>query len=365
MSGPLVLYVHDLRGSGVVTNAIALAKRMGRERETILVAGHDVGLNRDVDVAPATLVVLASAGDPDKRQDDVRRLRAFLRQKRAAVAASMGNLGHKTFSRATFGLKLKIVYRISNEIGREGRHYRNLKRWLRNKILLATADKVVLVGHALAKNPMFARALARGRAIYIPNGIDLEAANRQLQEASSGPEKRKRPDEATILFIGRIHPQKNLPCLIEAFALANQQKSMRLVLVGGGKQKKVDRLAELAADLGVADRVEFAGETKNVFAKLKEADLFVLVSKWEGSSTALLEAMAAGVPIVASQQAGDAAHVLDGGRYGALVDGDDCPAIARAILQQLGEARVLPGKRAEDFDLRRTHDAYAAMFAAL
>lgn len=362
MPGPLVLYVHDLRGSGVVTNAIALARRMGRERETILVAGYGKGLNRDVDVSPASLAILSDAEAGDSRWEEAKRLRSFLRKRGASVAASMGNLGHRTFRVATTGLALKKVYRISNEVARPGKPYRNFKRWFQKKLLLATADRVVLVGHVLASLPIFARALATGRAIYIPNGIDLENAQRQLRNAG---EVERHPDEPRIVSIGRIHPQKNLAQLIHAFALANRQIPMRLVLVGGGKPKRIDELVNLSSDLGVSDRVEFAGETKQVFARLKSADLFALVSLWEGSSTALLEALAAQVPVIASRQAGDAAHVLDDGRYGVLVDANDSEDIARGILRQVGESPVLPGRRAEQFDLRQTHDAYAAMFAAL
>jgi glycosyltransferase involved in cell wall biosynthesis len=74
--------------------------------------------------------------------------------------------------------------------------------------------------------------------------------------------------------------------------------------------------------------------------------VFVLPSRWEGSSVALLEAMAVGVPVIASRLAGDAAQVLDEGRYGLLVGGDDRTELARAILVQLSGYAVRPGDRA-------------------
>lgn len=102
----------------------------------------------------------------------------------------------------------------------------------------------------------------------------------------------------------------------------------------------------------------FAGETGNVFAWLKRADLFALASHWEGSSTALLEALAVGTPVVATRQAGDARFVLDEGKHGALADAGDPASIAAAIIAQLGPNPDTPGDRVEQYRLERTHQRY-------
>ncbi len=362
MSGPLVLYVHDLRGSGVVTNAIALAQRLGRDRETILVAGYGEGLNGKVDVSPARLVILSEAPTKLSRFAEARRLRALLRDTGATAAASMGNLGHRAFFLATLGMAVKKVYRISNEVGRPGSHLRNAIRTTWKRLFLASGDRVVLVGKVLADQGLFARAISDGRAVYIPNGIDLDRAHFQIAAAGERP---RAANGSLVVTIGRIHPQKNLACLIEGVARAVTAKPARLVIVGGGPKSQIERLRKHAAALGIGDRVEFPGETANVFTWLKQADLFALVSRWEGSSTALLEALAAEVPVVASLQAGDAAHVLGHGKFGALVDANDPQSIAEGISLQLGPDRILPDELAKQFDLRTTHDRYASLFADL
>ena len=76
---------------------------------------------------------------------------------------------------------------------------------------------------------------------------------------------------------------------------------------------------------------------------------------------ALLEALAVGVPVVASRTAGDAPHVLGEGAYGLLFDGSDAGALADAILTQTSEAAVRPGERARDFSIEATADAYARL----
>ena len=365
MTPPAILYVHDLRGSGVVTNAIALARRLGAERETLLVAGYDKGLHRAIDVAPARLVVLGGSEEPKRaRLAAGIELRRLVRDRKASLVMSMGNYGHKSVFVATSGLSVNAVYRISNEIGRPARGLRNVKRRSWHRLFLATAKRIVLVGRALAEQRLFKCAVAAGEAAYIPNGVDVDRAREQAAAPSphawfgdGGP--------PVVLTIGRIHPQKNLEGLIDAAALATQRTPLRLMIVGTGDPARVAWLEARAAALGIGGSVLFAGETDNVFAWLKRADVFALASLWEGSSTALLEALAVGVPVVAARQAGDARFVLDDGRYGALADADDPVSIAAAIVSQLGQDRVLPGDRVEAYRLSATHERYLEVLRGL
>ena len=365
MSRPAILYVHDLRGSGVVTNAIALARRLGAERETLLVAGYDKGLNRAIDVAPATLVVLGGADEPKRaRIAAAVKLRALVKDRKASLVMSMGNFGHSTVFFATRGLDVNSVYRISNEIGRPQAGLRNFRRRNWQRLLLATAKRIVLVGRALAELPLFKPAVAAGKAAYVANGVDVDRA-RELAEAPSPHPWFDDGGPPVVLTIGRIHPQKNLEGLVDAAALAMAVNPLRLMIVGSGDPTRVAALEARAAALGIGEALLFAGETDNVFAWLKRADLFALASHWEGSSTALLEALAVGVPVVATRQAGDARFVLDDGKYGALVDADDPTSIASAILQQLGKDRVLPGDRVEEYRLAATHQRYLDLLRGL
>ena len=365
MSAPAILYVHDLRGSGVVTNAIALARRLATERETILCAGYDKGLNRAIDVAPAKLVILCGEHEPARaRAAAADRLRRLIRSTGASVVMSMGNYGHRTVFRATWLSRVHAVYRISNEVGRAKAGWRkNMRRRRWHRILLWFGNRVVLVGKALAEQPLFASAIRRGRAVYIPNGIDIDRA--RAGATAPAPHPWLTDDgPPVVLTIGRIHPQKNLEGLIDGAALAMARRPLRLVIVGAGRPELLDALVARARDRGIGDAVLFPGETDNVFAWLSRARLFALTSHWEGSSTALLEAMALGVPIVASRQAGDAADVLDQGRYGVLVDADGPASIADGIVRQLTEP-LGPGERVEQYRLERTHRRYIEMLATL
>jgi glycosyltransferase involved in cell wall biosynthesis len=119
--------------------------------------------------------------------------------------------------------------------------------------------------------------------------------------------------------------------------------------LGGGTAVERLELIDHARRHGLSEDFLLAGETGNVFCWLARARTFVLASRWEGSSVALLEAMAVGTPVVASVLAGDAAQVLDAGRYGQLFDGISAEALARAIDWQLSDGAILPGPRVLEY----------------
>lgn len=360
MPRPIIIYVHDLRASGVVVAAVEFARWLGDRRETILCAGYDTGLFRGVDVHPAKLVTLAKRAGRNHRLDAALELRRLARSARPEAIVSMGNLGHRSVLWGLAGLAVRKVYLISNDVLRPKKAWKRLRTTLRQRWLIASAHRLVLVGRALLEAPRFRQAWERGRAVYIPNGVDVAKARRMAQAHSPHPwlEDRAVP---VVITVGRIARQKNQQALIEAAALAMNSVPLRLVIVGDGLAADVDRLKQRADELGIADRVLFAGVTDNVFAWLARSDLFALPSRWEGSSIALLEAMATGIPVLASTQAGDACYVLEDGAYGVLVDANSTSSIADGILRQLSPQWVLPGDRAEAFSLDRTHEAYAGL----
>jgi glycosyltransferase involved in cell wall biosynthesis len=358
--GPVWLYVHDFRASGVVRNAIAYARRIAHDRPVTLIAGHDAGFLREAahDGSFAT-VTLVDRVARLPRLSAAPRLRQWLSAQPPGVLMSCGNHGHVTAWLATRGLRhVRRIYRISTEVARSGR-LRNLWRTGWMKALIRDAERIVLVGSALERRLVFADALAAGRAIPIPNGIDVAAAREKA--AAPCPHRWLEDDIPVALAIGRLRPQKNLDLLIEAIGIARSAQRLRLIILGGGSGDERERLAGLADDAGLGDDFLLAVETANVFAWLSRAGVFILPSRWEGSSMALLEALAVGTPTVASRRAGDAVTVLGDGRHGILFDGESGQALAAAILRQIGAGAVLPGDRAADFDIARTADRYAAL----
>ena len=196
------------------------------------------------------------------------------------------------------------------------------------------------------------------RIVAVPNGV----------ETDHGPRSDHRlHDPACVLYVGRLHPQKGLDTLLHAFAALRRDLDRPVVLriVGDGPLR--DDLVGLAERLGIAAAVDFVGQRDDVRSYLDGADAFVLPSRAEGLSNALLEAMAAGVPPVVSDIPGNR-DVVDDGRAGLVVAVDDVAALAVALARVLADAalRAALGAGARR-TVERTYalDSVAARYTAL
>jgi len=131
-------------------------------------------------------------------------------------------------------------------------------------------------------------------------------------------------------MVARLHPQKDHDCLLRAIAaVVDELPTVRVLLVGDGALK--DQLVGRITTLGLGTQVKLLGERRDVAAILALSDLFVLSSRWEGMPNAILEAMAAGLPVLATRVDGTVDVVRDG-ETGVLVPPGDDRALAAALL---------------------------------
>lgn len=142
------------------------------------------------------------------------------------------------------------------------------------------------------------------------------------------------PPRPRVVFTGRLHPQKNLDVLLDAWPAVARATGAHLMLVGDGPER--GRLAEKADALGVGGSVHFLGAVDDPSGYLRAADAFVLPSVAEGMSNSLLEAMATGLPCLASAIGGNTDLVADG-RTGRLVPPDDPDAWISALVATLSD----------------------------
>jgi glycosyltransferase involved in cell wall biosynthesis len=197
------------------------------------------------------------------------------------------------------------------------------------------------------RGELLARGVPPDRILTLPNGVDLEV--HRPADASERLRLRRRlglaPDGFVGAFVGRLHPVKDVDTLLDATA---RVPGLRLAIVGDGPERA--RLEAKARRLDVDDRVSFRGQSSRAFDVLRAADMFLLSSHGEGMSNALLEAMACGLPCLASRSVGGAAELLDGGRGMLLADGD-AEAWAAAIERVAAQAdlRTALGRAASGF----------------
>ncbi len=240
-----------------------------------------------------------------------------------------------------------------------------LKRWE-----LSRADQVVCVSRAVADG------LARdygfdveGNGRVIENGVDAVGLDR-TQERAAAERMRVRarmgaaPGDFVWLFVGRLETQKGVDILLEGFARANA--GAWLWIVGDGSLRA--ELETRARALGVLERVRFEGAVADAAPFYWGADGFAIASRWEGLPLALLEAQAAGLPVVAAA-AGGVAEAIREGTSGLLVPREDPAALAAAMGRIAGEpelARRLGYEAArqarEEWSWERMVSAYEVLY---
>lgn len=165
----------------------------------------------------------------------------------------------------------------------------------------------------------------------------------------------------TILAVGRLHQQKNHTMLISAFAMAKQKlEDIKLIILGEGEEK--ENLVNYVESKGIQDSVDFLEFQNNPYPFYRSADLFVHTARWEGFGNVLVEAMACGMPIVATDCPGGPKEILDNGKYGDLIEIDDVQGLSEAMVHNLLHpdlSRIEAAKeRALDFSIERIAAKY-------
>lgn len=168
----------------------------------------------------------------------------------------------------------------------------------------------------------------------IANGIDmpmpLDATRRQALRAEMGA-----IDGRTLaLFVGRLAQQKNVDLLLDALATLPRDERPRVALAGHGPLRET--LEVRALSLGLVDDVRFLGERRDARELMQAADMLVLPSRDEGQSNVVLEAMAAGLAVLATRVGGNA-ELIEDGVSGVLFDCSDAAALRSALRRAAGD----------------------------
>ncbi len=170
----------------------------------------------------------------------------------------------------------------------------------------------------------------------------------------------------TLVSVGRLVEQKGFDVLLKAFARVRDGRDCRLIIVGDGPLRA--ELQALAEELGIGSLVDFVGLQDNPYKFVSRADLFVLSSRWEGLANVLIEALACGCPVVATDCNYGPSEILRGGAYGPLAPIDDPDALASCIVEALDSNvfmhhnKTTLKARALDFTVEHSVKQYMAFF---
>lgn len=243
----------------------------------------------------------------------------------------------------------------------------SLRQWLerrRLRRLFSRADGVIAVSRGVADDIAAITGIPMDRIQVIRNPNitpELEAmARAPTDHPWFGPN-----EPPVVMGMGGLRAQKDFSTLIMAFARVHRHLPCRLLILGQGRQH--DRLAQLAADLGLADAVALPGFDPNPYRYLARSKLFVLSSRWEGSPNVLTEALALGVPVVATDCRSGPAEITKGGILGRLVPVGDVAAMAQAMEQTLSNPLAADVLRAgvDEYRMEKSARGYLNAFGLL
>jgi glycosyltransferase involved in cell wall biosynthesis len=201
--------------------------------------------------------------------------------------------------------------------------------WLRRAILANTGFAAISTE---IERQWRALGVPERRIVPMKSGVDTDLFRPGPSTVEAGLPPRPR-----VIFTGRLHPQKNLPLLLEAWRHVAARSSAHLILLGPGNDRQP--LTELASSLGIAGRVQFLSAVDNPADYLRAADIFVLPSVAEGMSNSLLEAMATGLPCVVSGIGGNTDLIADG-ETGRLVSAATPEAWSMTLLELIADAAL-------------------------
>jgi glycosyltransferase involved in cell wall biosynthesis len=373
----LAVMMFDYVPSGVVRNALRIAgaaQQAGLRTEIWTAQGAgDMAREIPAGVEPRALGIGLGEGYALKaRKQSLAGVSAplarMLSELRPRIALSAGNHFHKAAARAVGELAPEVaprlIGRISNALPRFSWSPLKLHNSVRKRLAVRRCyqamDRLIAVSAEVSDDLQNKLHVPSSKITTIPNGIDIAEVERLGAEALAHPwfDEGQPP---VIVGAGRLVHQKGFDLLLRAFALARGHGPMRLLILGQGPEAA--RLQALADRLGVTADVQFAGFVPNPMPYIRRAAAFVLPSRWEGLSNALLEAMASGAPVIATRSTGTT-ELLGGGRFGALVDVGDVDALASSIRGTLANPPppVRSIGRARDFDLVSTLSAYVHLF---
>jgi glycosyltransferase involved in cell wall biosynthesis len=164
-------------------------------------------------------------------------------------------------------------------------------------------------------------------------------------------------DVPIVIAVGRLEPQKNFSLLIRAFDKVRRSERCRLVILGDGSERQM--LAELALSLGLEHEISMPGFLPNPHAYVARSALLVMSSDFESLSNVVIEAMAVGTPVIATDCPSGPSEALNNGRYGTLVPVGDADRLSAAILKVLAQ-RPQPVARdwLDQFTTRYSADRY-------
>lgn len=361
----IAVFAPSMKGGGMERVTLAVAKGIadrGHPVDLLLVSGEGPFMSQ----IPDNIHVVDFA--TSRALNTIPGLIRYLRENNPeAMLCAMEHIGiMAVIAKLLSFTRTKVFVVIHNTVSQSTRYLPPMKRRIlreTTRILMSRAKSVVGVSQGVVDDFEQHTGVPKDKLRVVFNPV----VTPQLKQAMGEPVEHKWLQEKSIpvvLAAGHLQHRKGFDVLIQAFYHVKSQKEARLIIIGEGDQRET--LTELIQKYELEDHVNLHGFVDNPYAYMKQADLFVLSSRFEGLPTVIIEAMACGCPVVSTDCPSGPREILNHGEYGKLVPVENPEALAEAILQSLSDEHDLSKleERTEQFEEKRIIDEYLSLLLA-
>lgn len=330
----VVFVVHSLQGGGAERVILHLVNHLDRSRYVPILALGAVEGSYLNDVREDVLVY--RLGAKRARMAVLAILKAIWSLRPHVVLSTAGLNFAVALASPLFPRRTRVILREANsvtaflqEVARSRPWQAVFYRWV-YRTLYRFVDQVVCQSEFMLHDIVANTGLPLSKVVRIYNPVDIEKINALASQNDSsyvgeGPH---------LVTVGRCSYQKGYDILLKAFELVHgEHPHASLTILGDGDGRQ--ELERLAGRLGIQDAVRFLGFQPNPYPYLKDADIFVSSSRYEGSANAILEAMACGTPVVATDCPSSNREVIKEGVTGWLAKVEDIQSLAMTICKAI------------------------------
>ena len=232
-------------------------------------------------------------------------------------------------------VKTRLFIRVENTISKSSADDRDIKSTILKLLIrhiYSWADGVISPSSGVANDLISNLKLQDSLLHVIYNPVSSSLIAQKIHEKVNHPWF-DASDVPVVVAVGRLTKQKDFISLVQAMSIVNRKVIARLVILGEGEMRT--ELESMIKKLGLEDSVSLPGFVDNPYAYMARSSVFVLSSLWEGLPNTLIEAMAVGIPVVATNCESGPDEVLSNGKYGWLAEVGSPESIAEGIVHAL------------------------------
>lgn len=363
MRKKILIYMENLAGGGAERTVINIINNIDHNKfEIVLVVASDSRNDYLHLVNELTKIIILKT---KSRTHTIINLAKMIRKETPDLLfTTMNNNNLVLLLAKLFSLtRIPVVIREANNRTQSGKV--TFKNRLATTILYnLLAKKIIALSNGVMNDLVLNFSIKENKTVVIYNPIDINMIDSLKHEEVT--DICDIADQNIIISVGKLGEQKDFPTLLRAFEIVQKNTKSRLLILGKGAEE--DCLRKLSKDLCIDDNVDFVGFKKNPYKYINIADILILSSKWEGFGHVIVEAMAIGTPVIATDCNSGPREIIGDNKYGVLVPVGDYESLANETMNLLNNGisrkkyEELGIKRSQDFNVKKIVLQYEKLF---